>query len=281
MDKKYIEKKMLEVWNSTPKEQPLSEKEALWDDFASEAFPKKKSHTKWLYTGVAAILAIALATSAYLFVNTPQTEESTLAYTIISNPSSKIKAVFLPDSSVVELEPDAEIRYANEFKTNRHIKLNGRAFFKVRKDKEHPFTVSCQETTTTVLGTSFTVNGNAKNTVEVSLYEGKVQMNIEESDSNWILSPGEQFVYKNDLVSVEAFERFKDFNDTELRNVLRYIQATYGYAVAMPEEYLNKKITLRLNKKEAIENVVGIIAQMSNLNPSMDEKLKKITFTQK
>lgn len=278
MDEKDIEKKMLEAWNSTPKEQPLAEKEALWNDFAASTFPKKKRRKKWLYSGVAAVLTIALTTSAYLLFNTEPLTESQIAYTIIVNPSAKIKAVFLPDSSVVELEPNAELRYVEEFKTNRHITLTGKAFFKVRKDKQHPFRVSCQETTTTVLGTSFTIDGDTKNTVEVSLYEGRVQMNVDDSESSWILAPGEQFVYKNEAVAVEAFDRFQDFNNVELRNVLHYIQKTYGYAVEMPEAYLNKKITVRLNKKEAMENVVGIMAQMSNLNPTIDEKLKKITF---
>lgn len=277
MDKKYIEKKMTEAWDATPKEQPQADKEVLWNNFASETFPKK-SYTKWFYSGIAALLVIALTTSAYLFLNNNQTTESDLAYTIITNPSSKIKAVLLPDSSVVELEPEAEIRYIEDFKTNRHIKLVGKAFFKVRKDKKHPFSVSCQKTTTTVLGTSFVINGNTKNTVEVSLFEGRVQMSVDNNDSNWILSPGEQFIYKNQAVSVEAFDRFKDFNNAELAKVLQYIQTTYGYSVEMPEEYLNTKITLRLNKKEAMENVIGLIAQMSNLNPTIDEKMKKITF---
>jgi len=279
MDEKDIEKKMLEAWNSNIKEQPQTEKQALWNEFASEAFPKKKkNYNRWLYSGVAAILVIALSTSAYLFLHTNQATENTLAYTIITNPSSKIKSIFLPDSSIVELEPEAEIRYIEEFSTNRHIKLKGKAFFKVQKDKNHPFKVSCQETTTTVLGTSFAINGSAKNTVEVSLYEGRVQMNVDNNDSSWVLSPGEQFIYRNKSVSVEAFDRFQDFNNVEVSIVLKYIQTEYGYAVEMPQEYRNQKITLRLNKKEGLKNIIGIMAQMSNLNPTIDEKLKKITF---
>jgi len=278
MEENDIEKKMLEAWNTVPKEQSQAEKEALWENFASETFPKKRSFKKWLYSGVAALLVIALGTTFFISEDNFQTTKNDLAYTIITNPSSKIKAVFLPDSSVVELEPNAEIRYAEAFKTNRRIELVGKAFFKVRKDKLHPFKVTCQETTTTVLGTSFTINGNEKNTVEVSLFEGKVQMNVENKDNSWILAPGEQFIYKNKSVTVEAFDRFLDFNDTKFSEVFQYIQSTYGYTIKMPEEYHNMKITLRLNKKEPLQNVVGIISQMSNLKPSTDKKLKTITF---
>lgn len=278
MDEKDIEKKMMEAWNAVPTEQPQAYKEKLWGDFASEAFPRKKSYKKWLYSGVAALLVIALATTFFISGDNFEGKESDLAYTIIGNPSTKIKAVFLPDSSVVELEPKAEIRYIEDFKSNRQVKLTGKAFFKVQKDKLHPFRVSCQQTTTTVLGTSFTINGNTENTVEVSLFEGKVQMNVDNRDNSWILAPGEQFIFKNQSVTVKAFDRFQDFNNEKLSTVSQYIEQTYGYAVEMPEDYLNTRITLRLNKKEVLENIVGIIAQMSNLTPTIDEKLKKITF---
>lgn len=278
MDKKEIGKKMTKAWRETPAKTSQSEKEQLWNSFASEAFPKKKSYKKWLYSGVAAILILALTAGLFLTQNNFEQSKNELAYTIIANPSPKIKAIFLPDSSMVELEPNAEIRYVEDFKNDRHLKLKGKAFFKVQKDRQHPFKVTCQETTTTVLGTSFTVNGNETNSVEVNLFEGKIQMNVDDMDNSWILAPGEQFIYKNKAVTVKVFERFQDFNDAEFSTVIQYIQATYGYSVAMPTEYLDTKITLRLNKKEPVKNVISIISQMSNLNPTIDDKLKKITF---
>jgi transmembrane sensor len=277
MDKKDIQKKMLEVWNHHAPEQPDADKQAAWNNFAAEAFPRKKRYKKWLYPAVAAVLLLSLGIGTFINRNTNPAENS-LAYTIIENPSVEIKVVNLPDGSVVALEPDAEIRYAEYFTKHRQVTLTGRASFKVHKDKAHPFTVTCQETTTTVLGTVFTINSTVNNTVQVNLYEGRVQMNVKGKNSNWVLAPGEQFTYRNKSVSVEAFNRFRDFNDTEVRTVLNYIETTYGYRTEMPVDYLSKKITLRLNKKESLENVVGILAQMYNLKPVIDEKQKKIIF---
>ncbi|MFL9845321.1 FecR family protein [Flavobacterium rhizosphaerae] len=276
MHEKDIEKKMQEAWNAPVTQQSQTDKEALWQQFASEAFPAKKKRT-WLYPAVAVFVA-SLAIAAYFTVVSTSNGNSALAYTIIENPSTIIKKVILPDSSVVELEPKAEIRYGENFTYNRNVKLTGEASFSVQKDRQHPFSVNCGETTTTVLGTCFTVNGTTQNSVQVNLYEGSVQMNVKGSKSSWILSPGEEFEYENGLVTVEAFNRFRDFNNTELSIIIAYIKNNYGYSVDIPAEYLIKKITLRLNKKEELENVVGIIAHIYELKPTIDEKVKKITL---
>lgn len=276
MDEKDIEKKMQEAWNAPVTEQSQNDKEALWQQFAGEAFPTKKKRT-WVYPA-AAVFVVSLTIAAYFTVFSTGAGNTALAYTIIENPSAIIKKVVLPDSSVVELEPGAGIRYGENFKHYRKVKLTGKAFFSVQKDKQHPFSVSCGKTTTTVLGTSFTVSGAAQNSVRVNLYEGRVQMNVKGNKTNWILSPGEAFEYENGQVTVAAFNRFRDFDNTELSTIIGYIKTNYGYSVDIPAAYLRKKITLRLNKKENLENVVGIIAQMYELTPTIDEKVKKITL---
>jgi transmembrane sensor len=277
MDEKDIDKKMQEAWNGQVTEHHGAEKEALWLEFAAQAFPaRKKSYRKWLYPA-AAVLAVCLTLAAYFSINGGGKNNSP-AYTIIENPSAIVKVVMLPDSSVAELTPGAEIRYSQDFAVNRNIKLTGKSYFSVRKDKKHPFSVSCGATTTTVLGTRFTIDGQEQNTVRVNLFEGRVQMNVKGSNSSWILSPGEEFLYQNGTVAVEAFNRFIDFNDTPLSTVANYVKTTYGYTLQLPEEYLNKKITLRLNKKEELQNVIELIAQMYNLTPVKNEKLKKITL---
>ena len=105
------------------------------------------------------------------------------------------------------------------------IELNGEGFFKVKKDKEHPFQVVCNETTTTVLGTSFTVREDLKDGVSVKLYEGSVQMSVKDSTQNWLLAPGEKFIYSKQTVSIEAFNRFVDFDNDGFLD----IHATTGF----------------------------------------------------
>jgi len=277
MDENDIENKMRDAWEPEPEKQPKENKEVSWNAFSAQVFPaKKKRIKKWMYAA-AAVVVISLTGTLFTLYSTSLIDGKS-AYNIIENPTSKIKQVYLPDNSVIELEPNAQIEYKNDFTVNRKVNLKGKAFFKVQKDKKHPFQVFCQETTTTVLGTSFTINGDAQHTVHVHLYEGSVRMNVKNSANNWILSPGEQFIYNNNAITIEAFNRFQDFNNVELVSVINYIKENYGYQVEIPEQYLKKEITLRLNKKEELSNIITIIAQMYNLTPATNEKIKKITF---
>jgi len=277
MDENDIENIMRDAWEPEPEKQPKENKEVSWNAFSAQVFPaKKKRIKKWMYAA-AAVVVISLTGTLFTLYSTSLIDGK-LAYNIIENPTSKIKQVYLPDNSVVELEPNAQIEYKNDFTVNRKVNLKGKAFFKVQKDKKHPFQVFCQETTTTVLGTSFTINGDVQHTVHVHLYEGSVRMNVKNSANNWILSPGEQFIYNNNAITIEAFNRFQDFNNVELVSVINYIKENYGYQVEIPEQYLKKEITLRLNKKEELSNIITIIAQMYNLTPATNEKIKKITF---
>ncbi|MDN3673316.1 FecR family protein [Flavobacterium branchiarum] len=278
MDEKKLEEELKKLWHETPIEHYKSVKETSWEKFQSKAFPSKKRTFTWRkYVAVAAVILMFFGTGIYLTNNTQQTNIS-FAGTIIENPTSKVKTVFLPDSSRVELAAYSKIEYATNFTNNRKIGVEGEAYFKVKKDKEHPFQVFCNETTTTVLGTSFIVKGNAKKEVVVALYEGSVQMSVNGQDRKWILKPGEKFTYNNNTVLVVNFNRFIDFDNQNINEVIAYVKSNYGYKLILPTEYNNKRVTVRINKKEDLKTIVQLISEMYNLNFETNEELNQITF---
>jgi transmembrane sensor len=280
MDEKKIEEELKKIWDETPISHTDDIKEASWNDFHSKAFPPKKQKIRvWRYAAAAAVLIFVLIGTGIYFNRGPVVQNIELASNVIENTTSKIKTVFLPDSSMVALSPNSIIRYADNFETNRKIEIEGEGYFKVKKDKKHPFKVFCNETTTTVLGTSFTVKGNEQSEVSVSLYEGSVQMSIKNQYKKWILIPGETFTYgKNNTVLVTEFNRFTDFDNAKLIDVSAYIKENYGYKMILPQEYYNQKITVRINKKEDLKIIVQLISEMYNLNFEINEELKEITF---
>lgn len=277
MDEKDIEKKLLEVWNQQHEEQSKELKETSWQAFSSETFPRRKKN-RTIWWGAAAAMLVLASAIGFNLTSSEKKETANYAYTIIENPTKQLKLVHLPDSSVVEMNSGARMEYYTDFTKKRDISLNGTAFFKVHKDKEHPFRVTSGVATTTVLGTSFTVICDNQNNIQVDLYEGSVKMNVKGNANNWILSPGEQFIYNNKSIDVQAFNRFKDFDNVMFTSVIGYIKINYGYSVIMPAEFRNKNITLRVNKKEELSNVVSLIADMYNLKPEINDKLKEITF---
>ena len=278
MDENKIEDKLKKIWDEEPISHSDNVKEASWEEFRLNTFPSKKKNFVWRkYIAAAAVIIMFVGTGIYLSKDSLNMDVS-IAGNVIENTTSKIKIVFLPDGSKVELSPDSKIEYAGNFSINRKIEIEGQAYFKVKKDKKHPFQVFCKETTTTVLGTSFTVNGQIKKEVIVELYEGSVQMNVKGQDQKWILKPGEKFTYGNSNPVVEDFSRFTDFDNEKLLEVSLYIDKNYGYKMIIPEEYKNQRITLRINKKEDLRTIVQLISEMYNLNFKVNDELKQITF---
>lgn len=278
MDKENLDEEFKKLWNETPASHSNNEKEASWEKFHSETFAKKRKFRPWRYYAAASILLFVLIGTGIYFNNDPVTETVVATKNVIENTTDKIKHLILPDNSEVELSPNSKISYGENFALNRKIEIDGEAYFKVKKDKQHPFQVFCDETTTTVLGTSFIVKETANEEITVELFEGSVQMNVKGQEKKWILKPGEKFTYGNQTASVTEFTRFVDFDNEKLSNLSKYIEENYGYNVIIPQEYANQKITIRINKKEDLKTIVQLIAEMYNLNFEINENLKQITF---
>lgn len=86
------------------------------------------------------------------------------------------REVLLPDSSRVWLNRGSVLTYAAAFDgAERVVKLEGEAFFEVRRNPQQPFVVRTGQATTRVLGTSFNLSAypNAP-TVSLTVATGKV-----------------------------------------------------------------------------------------------------------
>jgi ferric-dicitrate binding protein FerR (iron transport regulator) len=279
MDDNNIEEEFKKIWDENPETQSEQAKEASWQEFQAKAFPARKRNLRpWRYAAAAAVLLFMLIGTGIYLTKSPLQDNILVASNVVENLTPKVKIVVLPDSSTVELDPNSKIVYANNFAVNRKIEIEGEAYFKVTKDKKHPFQVFCNETTTTVLGTSFTVIGQDKNGVIVALYEGSVRMNVQGQTKNWILKPGEKFMYGNETAQVKEFNRFTDFDNEKLTVLCSYIEMNYGYKMIIPQEYANQRITLRINKKEDLKTIVQLISEMYNLNFEINDEVKQISF---
>lgn len=116
------------------------------------------------------------------------------------NASNQPMNIVMSDSSSVLLYPNAELRYAENFKwkNKREIWLVGKAKFSVHKDKTKPFMVYSNRLVTTALGTQFIVDAprQAKH-VAIRLLEGSIRVEDYEENKNGqyisqILRPGEE-----------------------------------------------------------------------------------------
>jgi transmembrane sensor len=155
------------------------------------------------------------------------------------------REVVLPDQSVVMLNQNSQIAY--EFKEGeRRVRLSGEAFFKVKKDAEHPFVISSGEVQTRVLGTSFNVRAYpGEKKVEVTVKTGRVEVSAprKKAAKKLVLLPKDSGVFSEsseELVkSTVAIEHADAWvmgkvaydHDTPLREVLPAIERLYHIKV--------------------------------------------------
>lgn len=128
----------------------------------------------------AAAAVIILGVSITYFLSRP-------SYTVYETLAGQIESITLPDQSVVTLNGNSRLRFdPNEFDQNRHLLLDGEAFFEVTKGIN--FEVETNQGTVKVLGTSFNV-WNRNDLLDVVCYTGKV--NVTKKDFTKDLVPGD------------------------------------------------------------------------------------------
>ena len=175
----------------------------------------------------AAIIVVLLTTSYFLFFNNETSFKTQFSQTKIFN---------LPDNSEVILNSNSTITFnKNKWKSNRHLTLDGEAFFKVQKGEK--FTVNTEIGEVTVLGTKFNVKERT-NYFEVKTYEGLVS--VAYKDTLVKLSKGTIFKVVNGTIdTVNTFDinenswlqKESNFKSTALRFVLKEIENQFGYSI--------------------------------------------------
>lgn len=162
--------------------------------------PEPKKNKTWLWLAAAAMVGIVVT---FMFMN--QGDSELLA---VSSGNS-IEEVKLPDGSTVTLSPDSKIEYLADFE-ERNITFEGRAFFKIAKNPDKQFKIECNQSSVTVLGTSFNIDSrNEKDKVEVDVVTGKVRFANKGGKQNLDLVKGDQGIY---FIESDKLEKSKTLN---------------------------------------------------------------------
>ncbi|MBC6608154.1 FecR domain-containing protein [Hymenobacter sp. BT188] len=115
---------------------------------------------------------------------------SSAAMQVVRSGKKRMEIV-LPDSSRVWLNEGSTLTYASKFdKSERSVKLEGEAFFQVRRNPQQPFVVETGPATTKVLGTSFNLRAYPTDgAVELTVATGKVAFTSKQGTAA-IVTPG-------------------------------------------------------------------------------------------
>lgn len=113
-------------------------------------------------------------------------------YNTISTPRGGTYQVVLPDGTNVWLNAASSLRFPAVFSgKERHVELQGEAYFEVARNKEKPFKVAVNGMGIEVLGTHFNVNAYGDETqIKTTLLEGSVKLHAGKRQQ--LLRPGQQ-----------------------------------------------------------------------------------------
>ena len=193
----------------------------------------------------------------------------------------------LEDGSSIWLDEGSSVSYESGFgEYHRDLKLKGKAFFDVKKNKNITFNIASNELNVSVLGTSFTVDSKSGNNI-VAVKTGKVSVEINEKKVT--LLPNEKVSFVNNVF----IEGVASENDIIWRNKdLSFENARIDQVIADINLYHNDKIILKGDTKNlncpftsrslvetSFENIVEILKITYDLQTQNNPQNGNITLT--
>lgn len=220
---------------------------------------------------VAAIIIIPLLfLSAYIYLT--RTEKKTFAtvYQEVFAPYGTRSIVNLPDSSKVWLNAGSSIKYPIQFEgKERHIALNGEAYFEVKSDKTNPFIVHTKKMEVRATGTAFNVEAYQKDSMTaITLVEGVVDVKID--DKKTILNPGEKMDYNHiaDCHSVNTTDTYKwcswkdgilAFRNDPLEYVFKRLGQMYNINFVIRDNSLKQYVYHATFEGESLDEILHLL----------------------
>jgi len=228
---------------------------------------KSKIGFTWLKLAAAIVIALGVGFSLQ---NLYQSEKS-IEFTSNQNKS----VIQLPDGSVITLQPNATVKYADNFSENRIITLEGDAYFEVSKS-EIPFSVQFGPQAVTVLGTKFTVQ-QSTNQNRVTVVEGKVE--VTDLNESILLTNNQAVVYNTktggfseiesaDLNDIAWATEIFEFNETKLGDAVKILEKHFQAKIILKNETLANCTITGTFKDKSLNDIIKNISAVLNLKYS-------------
>jgi ferric-dicitrate binding protein FerR (iron transport regulator) len=256
--------------------------------------PQAKNSRTVYFRWVAAAAVLALAFLAGMGLDNELFKSSAkITYTKIVAPEGNKTQVVLPDSTCVWLNSGSELQYASDYSSkNRKVDMKGECFFDVVKDPAHPFIVQGSKFQVRVFGTRFNVNeDNEKNTADVTLVSGKVQVfNLDEKPVSE-LTPGQQLVYDKGIYHIQKAENMEAltawlnnmliFDNQPFEEVIHYLEKWYGVKIHLDHTlYYSHNYTFKV-KTESLREVMELISVITPIEYHIEGEQITIKYIKK
>lgn len=233
----------------------------------------------WYRVTAVALVLIACTTTYWLGKAEVRNQ---FADIVVEAPLGSRSKLVLPDGSQVWLNAGSKIAYSQGFGVDdRHLRLNGEAYFEVTKNEDLPFDVHTKELKVTVLGTKFNFrNYDDDEDVVVNLLEGRVRLDNNDMRNvvTKYLSPSEKVVLRKStgkmVISTAQVANAKEwmndrlfFDEMCLADIVKELERSYNVKITIKGEHLKKYNFYALfdKREQSIREVLDIITKTGRL----------------
>jgi len=247
------------------------DEQLAWVDFEKNNFsttiPLNSRRNVGYWAIAASILLVVSATFYFLSLPTSKT------YLYTDAASSIIE---LKDGSKVHLNKGSGITVFPFTRKGRHIELSGEAFFEVSPDAARPFTITCGNTVTEVVGTTFDIK-QSKDQVLLFVKSGKVIFrSTDDNQTALALTSGEAAYFENNKMQMVPNPSPNTIawktKELQLKNLsfpdaIRDVSEYFGVIITVENKALNDcgKINSTLPfKNPQAHTVLDVIAKSVN-----------------
>ncbi len=277
-----IAKKTILSLNFQKVKAPSNVKERIWEEIMASQHKtsiiankrkenKKTKKSNLLSWGVAAsfLLLVTFWFAHFSKISTETANQKEVYWITKRTLDGEKLSLKLKDGTLVKLNSGSSLRFPQEFADTREVYLEGEAFFDVKRDTSTPFIIHTGEVDTKVLGTSFNVDFDPKESnVNVSVLEGKVSVSKKENELSVILTPNQMAVSdssntlrKISYVDINEIIAWKNgtllFSEASFSEVIVSLEKWYGVKFINEKKLTSSaRFTGKFENNESLEIVL-------------------------
>jgi len=257
--------------------QSTVDENAAWERFKLRTSPKDVPVIPLPQSGwrsmlrIAAILFVLVGTGWLVYFFSIQNQD---VKQIVTRSDVKPLIDTLPDGSIVTLNAQSSISYPEVFRGDtRPVTLIGEAFFQVAANKEMPFTITANNVTVRVVGTSFNVKTSIEKT-EVIVETGVVE--VARQQQKVTLKPEQKVIIRKDKQEFDkeiTRDTFYNYyrsgklvcDDTPLWRLVEMLNEIYGTNIVVEGDSLKRLPINTTFEAQSLENTLTIISETFNI----------------
>jgi hypothetical protein len=232
----------------------------------------------------AILLPIFIVSTFYLYRENNQMLSDDM---IVATGKGERASIVLPDGTEVTLNYESKIVYTPKVynKQERKIRFDGEGYFKVSKDRRHPFVIDAKGLQVNVLGTAFNLSARSNDlTAELILEEGSVRLLSVMTGKNVLLKPNQKatldyhtgtIIVENSPVAGDAAAWRKGdlvFRNEKLEVVLKTLEDNYDYQIKIDCENCLKDVFTGTLSISDINEVLEVLERVYHLKATVKGK---------